>query len=739
MEKDRLHIPHKISRWDEGIPMGNGEIGCLLFGSSKRLVLSLDRGDIWDCSRSPEQTPGFTYENLVKWAKAGDIKSIQKTFDRPYNLPVPTKLPAGRIELCLPGNADVCSFRLDLSAAQATFENDAARVCTFVHATEHVGMMRLNVSSVQLRLVRPKFGKRSGLQKWLKRLCAIPAAFNTNKLSSVCYPQATEKEIDTGNIHIQYFVQPLNDGGAFGIAAGSAPAGPQQTEIAYYAYFSKDAATVPKVLQARITAALKKGYAALFDTHKAWWADYYAQSSVHVPDVYIQNRYNLGNYLLGSASRSGGYPMPLQGLWTACDDKHLPPWKGDYHHDLNTQLTYYSYLKANHLEQGRCYLDYLASLTKRARDFAASFYNADGICLPSVMDIKGYALGGWAMYSLSPTNQLWLCQAFERYYTYTGDKVFLEQTAYPFMVQSARCILSLLREDNAGYYVLPVSSSPEIHDNSIKAFLTPNSNYDQALLLYIFQALSRLADVLQKTQDAQLWRETLRKLRPLAVNENHVLRLSPDEDLLESHRHQSHAMAIHPLRLLDPADKQDLAVIESTVNYTFGLGQKAYTGYSWAWMAEFFTVLKNGNQALHCLETFWKYYCAQNNSFHLNWDKRTNPSERPFTLEGNFCALDALQEMLLYSEHGVIELFPAVPDKWQDLSFKTLRAWGGVLVSAEMADGCLQSAQFTAQNDVAFVLRGAFADHKFHGGQVTLQPDGAQVHISAGETVTLEK
>jgi alpha-L-fucosidase 2 len=31
--------------------------------------------------------------------------------------------------------------------------------------------------------------------------------------------------------------------------------------------------------------------------------------------------------------------MPLQGVWTA-DAGGLPPWKGDYHNDLNTQMTY---------------------------------------------------------------------------------------------------------------------------------------------------------------------------------------------------------------------------------------------------------------------------------------------------------------------------------------------------------------------------------------------------------------
>ncbi|MGN1124144.1 MAG: glycosyl hydrolase family 95 catalytic domain-containing protein, partial [Eubacterium sp.] len=479
---------------------------------------------------------------------------------------------------------------------------------------------------------------------------------------------------------------------------------------------------------------------ALFEGHKRWWSKYNGKSSVCLPDDYIANRYNMGNYLLGCASRKGCYPMPLQGLWTACDDKELPPWNGDYHNDLNTQMTYYSYLKANRLEQGECFIDYLSSLTDRAEEFAKRFYGAEGICLPSVMDIDGYALGGWAMYALSPTNQLWLCQSFERYYSYTGDKKFLEDTAYPYLEKSAEFILSILKEDADGYYILPLSSSPEIHDCTLNAFLTPNSNYDQSLMIYLFTALKRLSDILHKGNDTLLWENALNKLRPLAVNENKVLRLSPNEDLKESHRHQSHAMAIHPLRLLDYNNPEDREIIDATIEHSVKLGSANYTGYSMTWMGEFFAAAKNGDEAVKYLEIFWKYFCSVN-TFHLNGDyTRQGYSSfdyRPFTLEGNFCAQDVLQEMLLYSENGVLEIFPAVPKKWKDVSFKTLRAWGGVLVSAQMRESQLYSAQLTAENDTEFLIINLPDSSEFTGAAVQKTDGGYRVTLKKGETLNI--
>jgi len=94
--------------------------------------------------------------------------------------------------------------------------------------------------------------------------------------------------------------------------------------------------------------------------------------------------------------------MPLQGVWTADNDK-LPPWKGDYHHDTNTQLSYQAYLKANRLSEGENFLDYLWELKPQFEKVAREFYNVDGLIIPGVSTIDGKPMGGWAQYSLSPT------------------------------------------------------------------------------------------------------------------------------------------------------------------------------------------------------------------------------------------------------------------------------------------------------------------------------------------------
>lgn len=81
---------------------------------------------------------------------------------------------------------------------------------------------------------------------------------------------------------------------------------------------------------------------------------------------------------------------------------------------------------------------------------------------------------------------------FYEYYRLTGDKEFLRTRVEPYFTATAACLEELLQEGPDGKLVLPVSSSPEIHDDEAASWLTPNSNYDLALLHYLFHTLVQI-------------------------------------------------------------------------------------------------------------------------------------------------------------------------------------------------------------------------------------------------------
>ena len=380
-------------------------------------------------------------------------------------------------------------------------------------------------------------------------------------------------------------------------------------------------------------------------------------------------------------------------------------------------MSYCHYLKANHLEEGSSFIDFLWNLAPEGRTFAKEFYDAEGICMPSVMSINGKNLGGWAMYSYSVTNQIWLCQAFDNYWKYTGDTEFLEQKAYPYLKETAQCVMRWLVKGEDGKLRLPVSSSPEIHDNTIDAWLTPNSNYDLSLMFYLFRTLSHMSRVLENGE-FQEWDDILDALPGLAVNEQHVLLLSPDEALNESHRHHAHMMAVYPLNLLDPySEGHDGKIINASVADLERLGSGFWVGYSFTWMAEFYARQGNGEGAAYQLKIFQECFCSKN-GFHLNGDYKKRGVSwfhyRPFTLEANMCAADALQEMLLQTFNGVIRVFPAIPEEWAEkgASFTQFRGEGGVLVSSEVKGGKLRYILLEAEKEGEFRLQNRYVSDR---------------------------
>jgi alpha-L-fucosidase 2 len=107
-------------------------------------------------------------------------------------------------------------------------------------------------------------------------------------------------------------------------------------------------------------------------------------------------------------------------------------------------------------------------------------------------------------------------------------------------------------------------------------------------------------------------------------------------------------------------------------------------GYSFSWYAALCARIGRGSAAISMLERYLDAFVSPN-GFHLNGDfKNLGYSVykyRPFTLEGNFAAVQAVNEMLLQTINGIIHVGYSLP-VGISASFEQLRTEGGFLVSA---------------------------------------------------------
>ena len=668
---------HSITNWDEGIPLGNGKMGTLVYGNGP-LRLSLDRTDLWDNRQHPfTQEAGFHFQNLVRLVKSGkdeDWQEAHRLFETVYHLPYPTKLTAGRIELDFGVTTDRIASHLSLRDAVASVsveDGNVGRVEVFTSATDFIGVARVwGDCTLSLRLPRYLSGN------------AEKGQLPDSTTKSLDYPPA--EMLSEGEF--TYYVQQTLTDMSFGIIVLCKQYDGYR-ELYYTVASNLDAPDFIADAKQSLENAAVIGYDALKRKHTRWWHRYWKKSAIDLPDPLIEKTYYRSYYLFASCSRKGYAPAPLQGVWTA-DNDAPPPWKGDYHHDLNTQLQYQSYLKANRLEEGEAFIDYLWKMRDAFRAHAKEFYNVDGLLISGTTDYEGHPLGGWQQYSYLPTSAIWVAHSFDEYYLYTGDEDFLRERAYPFLKEMADAIVALLEEKDGKLY-LPLSASPEIFDNSRQAYLKPNTNYDQALLIYLFQTLKGYTEKLGL--DSTPYSAILDKLDPLWIAPNGILMLDREKQLHESHRHHAHLMALYPLHLINYDTDEHKKIYRQSLLQLDRLGTGEWTGFSFGWAAQLQAMALNGNAAYEKLRTFAIGFVADN-GFHLNGDFKnygfSRLKYRPFTLESLYCYCDAIQEMLLQNHQGYLHVFPALPNDWdKKTAFRHLRVYGGILVSAEQQQG----------------------------------------------------
>lgn len=667
-------------RWDEGVPLGNATIGALVWQRDSMLRFSLDRTDLWDLRPVDSLSgPNFRFSWVKEHIRSKNYHPVQKKLDHPYNQqPAPSKIPGAALEFPIAQLGTLKQVRLYLNNAlcDVTWEN-GTRLQTFVHASKPVGWFVFHNLTTEMEpsIVPPVYST--------KETVGGSGPVCGQDLRRLGYNQGTLKR--KGNSWLYH--QP-----GYGNFAYEVVVKWKRNKNTLYGTWSVTSTFANKQAELETAEALKRGLKKDYKRHTAYWTNYWAQSSVILPDSTLQKQYDNEMYKFGSASRENSYPISLQAVWTA-DNGHLPPWKGDYHHDLNTQLSYWPAYTGNHLSEGMGYLNTLWSQRETYKNYTRQYFETDGMNIPGVCTLTGNPMGGWIQYAMSQTAGAWLAQHFYLHWKYSADPIFLKERAYPFMKEVAIYLEQQSDVDAQGVRKLEFSSSPEIFDNSLHAWFKDMTNFDLALMRFLFPATAEAAQTLGLSEEAKHWNEIAAQLPQLNVDTDSALTFAKGFEYNESHRHFSHALAIHPLGILDWSQgEESQRIIKATLKKLKDYGPDWWVGYSYSWYANLQARAFNAEEAVNALRTFAQCFCLKN-TFHVNGDQtrlgKSKFTYRPFTLEGNFAFASGVQELLLQSHTGVVHVFPAIPDIWQNVAFNQLRAMGGFLVSAEMKEGKL--------------------------------------------------
>jgi len=484
-----------------GLPIGNGDIGALLWTTERELVFAINKCDTFD-----DDDPGPYRNREEKNTATRHCGRLVVDFGCPVFDLLYLKNFVGRLEMA------TAVATLESTTPFATASAEA-----YLSAPHRVLALKCRVRGnepVAPRVTLERWGSRH-LKHWYMNVNRDPALGL----------EGTATRIQRGRIVIRqqlralFFVvaaQLVPDGGVSAdprklhSRAGEValPAAGEAGFKVYVTAVTSENDPDPEAAVHRILdRAIAEGETAIRRAHEEDWRKFWSASMVDLPEKHLENIWHLTLYFANSSSRGAYPPHFCNGLWGWQHD--FVPWAAYF--QWNMQDYIWPLAAQNHAELALPWFRYRRNSLPHAMSYAAEVLKKPGAFYADVANRKGYN-------ALGPTNDnnktagaqtaldMW------RYYAFTRDERFLREIAWPVIREVTRFHASLLVLSEDGRYHIHQTSAYEgspLFDDTIT---------DLAMIRGLFPVAMRAGRITgHDPAELTRWQEQLDKLTPFRM------------------------------------------------------------------------------------------------------------------------------------------------------------------------------------------------------------------------------
>lgn len=428
--------PERVSRHDlvydnppldptQGLPLGNGEIGALLWCESTKIVIAVNKSDLWDDSPN-DRFGNWKHDEEERSTCLRHACRINIDFTLPVFDPFYLESFSARLSI-----ADGC-FHL---SSESVF----GKVLLNGFIDWHSGAFVVDVvtdlnEEVDVCTTLERFGSRT-FSHWYALVRRDPGVGL----------QGTKSAVSDTTLYITH---PLTSG-EFTVACSVDSERPLKQSVLH----SRAAQTIVHAfgvtsfsLRTVVTSPMESGSVTAADTalastrklenadlinaHKAAWKEFWMRSLVECGNDYHDNLWHLSMFYLACSQR-GKYPGRfINGLWTW--NRDVQNWNFYFH--WNQQQLYWPLNAAGHHDLVESYLDYRFNSLGYAQKDAKDLFGVDGAFVSDVCDRLGRN-SECEDENHTPVAQI--AMEFWRQYLYTGDIDFLRTKAWPYIRSAA--------------------------------------------------------------------------------------------------------------------------------------------------------------------------------------------------------------------------------------------------------------------------------------------------------------